>query len=59
MSNRNMKSTYCNEKCTNANAYYKYCIVSVCENNIKTALDKMYFHMPKDARIRIKCGVRR
>lgn len=54
-----MKSTYCNEKCTNANAYYKYCIVSVCVNNIKTALDKMYFHMPKDARIRIKCGVRR
>lgn len=35
-------------------AYNKYCMVHSGENNFKTALDKIYFQMLKDARIRKK-----
>lgn len=35
-------------------AYYKYFIVPMCKDNIKTAPDKTHFKTPKDARIRKK-----
>lgn len=29
--------------------FQKYCTDSFCENNIKIAADKIFFHRPKDA----------